>query len=212
MGMPAGQRRMRADARRNYERLLAEAEIAFTEQGTDVSLEYVARRAGVAIGTLYGHFPTRQALLEALMRGRVETLGARARELLHHPSPEEALYTWARAAVAHTSVYQGLATSLMSSFEAEDSALHAACQVVVSAGELLLTRAQQAGVIRADASAADLFTLISAIAWTSEQVPAEQAERLLSFALDGLRQTQAALPSSGASRSPGRVAGPASDG
>ncbi|GAA4219947.1 hypothetical protein GCM10023075_04870 [Streptosporangium album] len=78
---------MRADARRNYERLLTEAETAFTEQGTEVSLEYVARRAGVAVGTLYGHFPTRQALLEALMRDRIEALDARARDLLLHPSP-----------------------------------------------------------------------------------------------------------------------------
>jgi AcrR family transcriptional regulator len=189
--MPAAQRRMRADARRNYERLLAEAEIAFAEQGTDVSLEHVARRAGVAIGTLYGHFPTRQALLEALMRDRVEALDRTARELLDHASPEEALVTWARAAVAHSGAYRGLATSMMSSFETEGSALHAACQALLSAGELLLARAQRAGVIRADAQPSDFFALINTIAWLGEQVPVEQADRLFIFAIDGLRRTSA---------------------
>ncbi|GAA3104806.1 TetR/AcrR family transcriptional regulator [Streptosporangium carneum] len=180
-------RRMRADARRNYERLLAEAEAVFAEQGTEASLELVARRAGVAIGTLYGHFPTRHALLEALMRGHVEALETGARELLDHPSPQEALTVWARAAMRRTASYQGLAASLMSGFETEESALHSACRSVVSAGGLLLERARRAGAVRADVSASDLFALISALAWTSEQVPQDQAERLLSFTLDGLR-------------------------
>lgn len=187
MSATGAPRRMRADARRNYERLLAEAEVAFTEQGTEASLEHIARRAGVAIGTLYGHFPTRQALLETLMRGHVEALDLRARELLDHPSPREALSVWAYAAMRHAATYRGLATSLMSSFETEGSALYLACKSMVSAGESLLDRARRAGAVRAEVSASDLFTLVSAIAWTSEQVPAEQAERLLSFTLDGLR-------------------------
>ena len=85
-GAPAA-RPMRADARRNYERLLAEARTAFTEHGTDTSLEDIARRAGVGIGTLYRHFPNRTALMGAVFQGEVEALLAYARELADAPQP-----------------------------------------------------------------------------------------------------------------------------
>ncbi|GAA2793199.1 TetR/AcrR family transcriptional regulator [Nonomuraea dietziae] len=139
---PAPQRRMRADARRNYERLLAAAATVFAEHGVDASLEDIARRAGVANGTLYGHFPTRQALLEALLRDRMDALTATARDLLDHPSAHEALVIWARAAMAHTTTYRGLVTALMRSIKDESSELHAACRAVLVGGEQLLTRAQ----------------------------------------------------------------------
>jgi AcrR family transcriptional regulator len=181
------QRRMRADARRNYERLLAEAEVAFRERGTEASLEEIARRAGVSIGTLYGHFPTRQALLEAMLHERIDRLVATAEELLTHPSPGEALARWARATVAHMSPYRGLATSLLSGLKDENSALYRACQQMTAAGERLLDRARTAGLVRAEVGAADMFALINAAAWVREQVPAEQGDRLLAFMLDGLR-------------------------
>src|SRR3954454_23845757 len=85
----------RADARRNYEKLLAAAAEAFTERGTDASLEDIARRAGVGIGTLYRPFPTRQALLEAVYIDEVEEISAKAGEL-GHLEPWEALVTWLR--------------------------------------------------------------------------------------------------------------------
>src|SRR5579863_8630413 len=97
-------RPMRADAQRNYARLLDAASAAFLEHGADdVSLEEIARRAGVGIGTLYRHFPTRQALLEAVYRDQVETLSARAEELLESESPEDALAGWMRAMVGFSS-------------------------------------------------------------------------------------------------------------
>ena len=90
-------RPMRADAQRNYTRLLDAASAAFLEHGADdVSLEEIARRAGVGIGTLYRHFPTRQALLEAVYRDQVELLSARAEELLKAESPGDALADWLR--------------------------------------------------------------------------------------------------------------------
>ncbi|MGW4792146.1 TetR/AcrR family transcriptional regulator [Nonomuraea sp. NPDC004297] len=184
---PAPQRRMRADARRNYERLLAEAATIFAEHGVEASLEEIARRAGVANGTLYSHFPTRQALLEALLRDRMRTLSDTARDLLDHPSVDEALIIWAQAAMAHTTVYRGLTTSLMRSIEDESSMLHAACQAVLTAGEQLLNRAQAAGTVRADATASDLYALINAAAWAGEQTSPAQGERLLSFGIDGMR-------------------------
>ncbi|MET7337263.1 TetR family transcriptional regulator [Nonomuraea sp. NPDC005650] len=187
---PAPRRPMRADARRNYERLLAEAAAAFAEHGVEASLEDVARRAGVANGTLYSHFPTRQALLEALMRDRMEALAGAARDLLDQPDAREALISWARAGIAHAAMYRGLATSLMRSIEDETSELHAACQAVLTAGERLLERAQAAGAVRPDATASDFYTLINALAWAGEQTTPAQGERLLAFAIDGLRPSE----------------------
>src|SRR5438874_204433 len=93
----AGQRPMRADARRNYDRLLTETAAAFAERGSDdVSLEEIARRAHVGIGTLYRHFPSRQALLEAVYRDQVETMARRGEELLTEESPVDALTEWLR--------------------------------------------------------------------------------------------------------------------
>src|SRR5690348_6051839 len=161
---------MRADARRNYERLLAQAEVGFRERGTEASLEEIARRAGVSIGTLYGHFPTRQALLEAMLREHLDRLVATADELLTHPSPGEALAQWAHATATQMSPYRGLATSLLQGLKDEDSALYRACQQMTAAGERLLERARAAGLVRAEAGAADMFALISAAAWVREQV------------------------------------------
>ena len=92
-------RAMRADARRNHERLLTEARAAFAEHGTDASLEDVARRAGVGIGTLYRHFPNRDALVSAVFEDAVDELLTRSRQLLTDPEPCAALVTWLREMV-----------------------------------------------------------------------------------------------------------------
>src|SRR5688500_20193930 len=91
VGDPTAVRPVRADARRNRERLLAAAGAAFLELGTETSLGQIASRAGVGIGTLYRHFPTREALLDALLRQRVDTLAADARALRGHRAPRAAL-------------------------------------------------------------------------------------------------------------------------
>ncbi|MEV4121710.1 TetR/AcrR family transcriptional regulator [Micromonospora sp. NPDC049645] len=187
IGTPVPRRRMRADARRNYERLLAEAAAAFAEHGADFSLEEIARRSGVANGTLYGHFPTRRALLEALMGDRMRALAAIGQELLAHPSPFEGLTTWAHAALSHTATYRGLGTALMQAVEDETSELHMACKTVLAAGEGLVARGRATGEVRPDATAADLYALINAAAWAGEQSSKNQGERLLTFGLDGYR-------------------------
>ncbi|TDC55114.1 TetR/AcrR family transcriptional regulator [Actinomadura sp. KC345] len=180
-------RPMRADARRNYERLLAEAADAFAEHGTDFSLEQIARRAGVANGTLYGHFPTRRALLEALLSDRMRALAAAGEELLAHPSPLGGLTEWARAATAHAALYRGLGTAFLQAVEDETSELHAACQAVLATGDALVARARNAGEVRPDVTAMDLYALVNAAAWVSEQNSAPQGERLLEFTLTGFR-------------------------
>ena len=121
-------RRPRADARRNSERLLAEADAAFREHGTQASLENIARRAGVAIGTLYAHFPNRLALVSALLRERHDALFGLGRRLLTDP-PAEALAAWVRAVVAHAAAYRGLGA--LPDFK---SAMHYSLDAITSYG------------------------------------------------------------------------------
>ncbi|MGX2995513.1 TetR/AcrR family transcriptional regulator [Streptomyces sp. JNUCC 64] len=184
---PARRRPLRADARRNYERLLVEAEAVFTEHGADFALEEIARRAGVAGGTLYGHFPTRRALLGALLGDRTRALAEAGTVLLDAPTPFGGLVDWTRLALHHTVLYRGLAPTFMRAMEDEGSELHAACQAVLAAVDALVDRARDAGEVRPDVTSRDVFALVTAAAWAGEQGPAGQGERLLAFTLDGFR-------------------------
>ncbi|MFF4402386.1 TetR/AcrR family transcriptional regulator [Streptomyces sp. NPDC001480] len=180
---------MRADARRNHDRLLAEARAAFAAHGTDASLEDVARRAGVGIGTLYRHFPNRHALMSAVFEDAVSELLARARELLDSPEPCSALVTWLREMVTHAGEYRGLARALMSVTAEPSSALARCSTPIREAGGALLARAQESGAVRADVSIGDLLQLTHAIALAAEESPADPdlADRLLRLTLRGLK-------------------------
>src|SRR5215469_3364104 len=158
-------RPMRADAQRNYTRLLDAAGAAFIERGADdVSLEEVARRAGVGIGTLYRHFPTRQALLEAVYRDQVETLDARADELIgSDDAPGAALAAWLRALMAFSSTKQSLTSALLATISKESDLLSTCSKVICDAADTLLKQAQQVGEVRADADARDLIRLVYAV-------------------------------------------------
>jgi AcrR family transcriptional regulator len=183
-------RPMRADARRNYDRLLAAAAVAFTADGPDASLEDIARHAGVGIGTLYRHFPTRAALLEASYLDQIESLCAQARDLADDPSPGAALTSWLHIFAAHNLRYRGLKGWLGAAMQDEGSPLSACKTTLRSAAGVLLTRAQQAGAIRPDLTVPELLRLVHAIILTAEIPPvaADQIDRLLSLLLDGLRQ------------------------
>ena len=153
-------RPMRADARRNYERLLTEARTAFTEHGTDTSLEDIARRAGVGIGTLYRHFPNRTALMGAVFQGEVDALLTQPKRLADAPQPCAALVEWLRAIITHASTYRGLSRALMTASAGRRARGWARCSVPMrEAGDALLTRAQQAGAVRPDVSISDLMQL-----------------------------------------------------
>ncbi|MFG3632082.1 TetR/AcrR family transcriptional regulator [Streptomyces huasconensis] len=182
-------RAMRADARRNYDRLLAEARAAFAEHGTGTSLEDVARRAGVGIGTLYRHFPNRHALMSAVWEDAVRDLLARSRALLDAPQPCSALVTWLRAIVTHAGEYRGLSSALMSASHDDTSALARCSKPMREAGAALLARAQEAGAVRPDVSIADLLQLTNAISLAAEETPddPELADRLLTLTLRGLK-------------------------
>ncbi len=181
-------RPLRADAQRNYERLVTAAAAAFAEHGAEANLDDIARRAGVGIGTLYRHFPTRQALLEVLLRDSLDELNADAEAKLASASPGQALADWLRAVVAHAATYRGLAAELLCNPHASPE--FARCSAMQLAGARLLARAQAAGDIRPDVTASDLFMIVNGIAWATEQSPGDhdQANRLVRVMVDGLRR------------------------
>jgi AcrR family transcriptional regulator len=191
-GAPATARPMRADARRNYDNLLAQAAAAFAERGADdVSLEEIARRACVGIGTLYRHFPTRQALLEAVYRDQVELLARRADELTapgSPVSPGDALAEWLGAMVAWGSTKRSMNTALLSTL-GKDSELFSACGALLrESTSKLLRRAQEAGVARSDVQGTDVLRLVHGLVVASDMAPGDagQADRMLSLVIAGL--------------------------
>ncbi|WUI03416.1 TetR/AcrR family transcriptional regulator [Spirillospora sp. NBC_00431] len=176
---------MRADVRRNRARLLAAAREMFDRDGAGASLEGVARLAGVGIGTLYRHFPTRQDLLEALLADAYEALAAAGRELLASPAPGDALTAWLRAYISETTAFRGMAASAVVSLRGDRAEPSAACRAMREAGEALFRRAQDAGDVPADAVFADALRLTGAIATVTEREP-DAADRLLTLATTGL--------------------------
>jgi AcrR family transcriptional regulator len=160
---------MRADARKNYSHLLAVARDVVTEHGADASMRDIARRADVGLATLLRHFPTREALFEALLHMNVDALTQQAAELETSSPPDEALVSWFREGVAFTHSYSGVCALMASAHADPDSALHASSTALHSVGERLLLRAQAEGTARADMNGDDLFALMSALAWVVGQ-------------------------------------------
>ncbi|RLP86035.1 TetR/AcrR family transcriptional regulator [Micromonospora sp. CV4] len=171
----------RADARRNYDALIAAARDAFAEHGAAASLEDVARRAGVGIGTLYRNFPSRRHLFEAVYVEEVRALSRSAADLAELP-PWDALVAWLHRFVAYVATKRALAEELL-----HDSEIFRSCRTeIYAAGEPLMNRAQAAGEVRDDIGFDDVVRLISGL--TMAQFPApEQRDRVLGVALDGLR-------------------------
>ncbi|WP_194895849.1 TetR/AcrR family transcriptional regulator [Catenulispora pinisilvae] len=159
---------MRADAKKNFDHLLATARDVVAEHGADASLRDVARRADVGLGTLYRHFPTREALLDALLRSTFDELTAKADELEKTSSPTEALTIWLRDCVAGATQIRGITPLMMTAMENPESALHASCVTMRAAGARLLARAQDEGSAREDLDGGDLFALVGALAWLGD--------------------------------------------
>lgn len=160
---------MRADARRNYDHLLAVADMVIAEQGAEASLREIARRAEVGLGTMHRHFPTRDALLEALLRSRLDALTRAATELIASPDPVAGLIGWFCDGVAFVRSYSGVVDLMADAVADPASALHASCITVRSAGAAMLARAQEAGSTRADLDGTDLFALMAALGWIYDQ-------------------------------------------
>lgn len=183
-------RPMRADARRNYERLLKAAVEAFAEHGEGASLDDIAKRAGVGSGTLYRHFPTRQALLEAAYVDRIEAIAARADEIAAELPPGEALVEWLNELTAGMIQVRGLKALLGSAVTDGSSAVVTACgDSVKSAAARLAGAAQEEGTLRPDVEPVDILRLAHGVATASELADGEgrQIRRYLSLLTEGLR-------------------------
>jgi AcrR family transcriptional regulator len=180
---------MRADAVRNRERLVKVAAAAFAEHGTDASLDDIAKRAEVGPGTLYRHFPTRQALLEAVYRGGVERHCAEAATLGETLEPGPALAAWMRMFAGYLREKRGLSGALLSTMDKSSELFVSTHQMLYDTAGPLLERAKEAGEIRPDVTLSDLFKLINGIGLSTERLDdgLEQADRLLSIVFDGLR-------------------------
>ena len=192
--------RMRADARRSRAKLLEAATAAFAENGADAPLEDIARRAGVGIGTLYRHFPTRTDLQAGVFRSQVDAVCATADELIGNVSPEQAFAGSVRAIAGYLITKRGLARALIDSL-GKDSELISACSLRMrDTLDRLLAHAQQAGVLRPDVTAHDVLRLVHGIVMATETAP-QDTDRLLGMMLDGLRAASVRSPEAG-SRTP----------
>ncbi|MGW4225058.1 TetR/AcrR family transcriptional regulator [Streptomyces bauhiniae] len=181
-------RPLRADARRNRERLLTAAASAFAEHGENASLDDIAKRAGVGSGTLYRHFPTRRALLEAAYSARVDALGERGEELARALPPGEALTEWLHEVCVATIQVRGL-KSLLGSV-VTDAPMTACGTVVNGTATHLVRSAQEEGTLRPDITPAELLRLAHGIASAAELGGGEAREigRYLDWLLDGVRR------------------------
>ncbi len=179
----------RADARRNYEKLIAAAREQFAEEGTGATLEDVAGRAGVGIGTLYRHFPTRQDLLEGVYFDEVQAICDSAEKYVDEP-PLEALTDWLHEFVGFAVAKRALAEELLAYVERDSPVFSSCANAIYGAGEDLLKRAQDAGAVRADVDISDVTKMVSGIA-AIRNSDAEQIDRILGLALDGLRTPSA---------------------
>jgi AcrR family transcriptional regulator len=187
-----GERTLRADAQRNRDRLLEVAAHAFAAGG-DVTLEAIAREACVGIGTLYRHFPTREALVEAAYRNELARLCDAAGELLATASPEVALRTWMDRFVDYMTTKRGMADALRAVVASGGNPFaHSRDRMIEALGDLLRAGAEK-GTLRPDADPTDLLAGLSGISLTAcEPTQRAQAGRLLDLLVDGLRYGTAA--------------------
>ncbi|HEX4411290.1 MAG TPA: TetR/AcrR family transcriptional regulator [Xanthobacteraceae bacterium] len=174
---------------RNRDRLLDAARIVFSTGGPEASLEAVAKKAGVGIGTLYRHFPTREALFEAVYRREVQQLADLAKRLKKESSPTDALRQWIHAVVKFIATKKGMSTALALAISKDSALVSDSSEKLTQAIDLLLEQAIAAGEVRNDVSAEDLLRAIIGMCYTHEQ-PGWQKNvlRLVDIFIDGLRR------------------------
>ena len=180
-------RRPRADAVRNRDLLMAAAADAFALRGADVPLEDIARNAGVGIGTLYRHFPTRDALVEAVYRHEIDVLCRRADELLEKMPPDQALAEWMQLFVRHVATKKGMLSALKPLLSSNPSFSDQTRGRATDAASKLLAAGVAAGTVRADVSGGDLLRAVGGICMSTDQELSEASVRLVRLLFDGLR-------------------------
>ena len=181
-------RALRADARRNHDQLLESAGALFADRGIDVPLEEIAKHAGVGIGTLYRHFPTRDTLNEAVYRHEVETLCDGVDKLIANHTADDALAEWMAAFVTYVARKRGMAVALKSALGADNELFSSSRRRIVEALDKLLVNAIEARVIRDDVDTEDLLSAMSGICMASDTAGwSERTNRIVSLLIDGLR-------------------------
>lgn len=180
-------RKPRADAVRNRERVLEAAKVVFNAGGPEASLEAVAKRAGVGIGTLYRHFPTREDLFEAVYRREVEQLSELAEQLKSARNPVDALRRWLRSNVEFVATKKGMSAALALTFQSSSELAAFSMDRLTKAIGSLLDRAVAAGAMRADISPEDLLRALVGMCYMHDQ-PGWQSSvlRMLDVFVDGL--------------------------
>ncbi|HEX6392905.1 MAG TPA: TetR family transcriptional regulator [Acidimicrobiales bacterium] len=178
-------RPLRADARRNYERLVDAARKVFADQGGGASMESIAKQAAVGVGTLYRHFPRRIDIVEAVYRDDVDTLVGSADRGMTELEPWEALEAWLRAYVDYGRAKRTFLNELHEAFEKNPDLKPASRERIIAACERVVKRAQEAGVARTDINGEDLMQLVSPMCMNGT-LEADQGGRLLNMILDGL--------------------------
>ena len=177
---------MRADAQRNHERLVVAAREVLRESGAQCSLEEVARRAGVGIGTLYRRFPTRLSLLEAVYREDVDALGQQTARLIETQEPWAALERWVWVLLDYAATKRALFHELVDAVGRDSELLTHSRQAVNDAATAVLQNAQRAGVAREDVEPSDLLRLVGGCTMMGE-LDAAQQQRVVSIVLAGIR-------------------------
>jgi AcrR family transcriptional regulator len=184
----SGMRKPRADASRNREQLIAAAKAAFTERGADAPLEEIARRAGLGIGTLYRHFPAREALLAAVYRREVEQLAATADRLLAERTPLAALEGWLDQLVEYMATKRVIAPALQASPGEGAAAYAASGPAITGAMNRLGAAAMASGEMRADVTADDLMRLMMGLSYGYDRPDwPDSARRLIAILIAGLK-------------------------
>lgn len=186
--MSVDTRLLRADARRNREKVLAAATEAFAARGEDVALEAIAARAGVGIGTLYRHFPSRNALVVAAYQHEVDALCAAAEDLLAQLPPDEALRTWVERFADYIATKRAMGDALRSAVASDAPLFADTRERILEALRLLLAAGAVAGTLRADVAPEDVLRVINGI-WYLPAGPRWRADvgRMLDLVIDGLR-------------------------
>ena len=186
---------LRADAQRNRDRLLAVAVRAFSEDGPDVTLESIARDAGVGIGTLYRHFPTREALVEAAYRNELGRLCDAAAELLQAGPPERATRVWMDRFIDYMTTKRGMADALRALIASGGDPFAQSRDRLLGAITALLTAGTAAGTMRSGVEPGDVLASLSGVSLTAgEPAQRDQAGRMLDLLVDGLRYRPSGAP------------------
>jgi AcrR family transcriptional regulator len=184
----AGDRRLRADAQRNREQLLAAAVAAFSREDPEVTLESIARDASVGIGTLYRHFPTREALIDAAYRSELGKLCDAVPELVAALTADNALRTWMDLFIEYSTTKRGMSDALRMVIASGGNPFAESRSRLLAAVTALLDAGAADGTLRIDLDPADLLASMAGVSLAvGEPARRAQAGRLLDLLMDGLR-------------------------